>query len=331
MENQFFINLDGSIDGPFTSSDLRSLLTKSLVLPTTPARNSDQDPNLVSWRPLILLLDEASGQENSAPPIPAPPPATSTSLPEREVPSLARVALLGYPKIVGNAQKVETAQGPSSPFETEIDPVQMVPTTPDYTEVAHVGIAEGERKKLWRLFWLCAVGAFLANASIIVILFILGFSGLLPMAIAAVPNFLIWSKLAASIEKYKALTGISYPGTYVVLAIGSIIGFLGPLMMLISFWIHIRRIPNSNSSGVEEPELQSGSGDNAASPERGMVHFQDSAIGIPAVKPREKVKPGITDRAASCGSKIATFIVIIVWVFAVILAVIAILSMVEVP
>jgi hypothetical protein len=251
-----------------------------------------------------LLLDEASEQEDPPTPIPVPFPESSTSLQGREVPSLARVARLEYPK-VGNAQEEDTTQGTFSPLEAEFERVQMIPTVQDYTEGAAVGISENERKALWRLFWLCAGCAFLANASIMVILFHFEIGGLWPMIIAAFPSFLIWSKLAASIEKYKEFTRISYPETYFVLAIGSIIGLLGLLLMLISFWIHIRRIPISKCSGVEE---------------LGMHSRPDP------VKSRKKPKTDIDDHPIVVGLAMIIFMVFNLFVIADIPIVIELLS-----
>jgi len=94
------------------------------------------------------------------------------------------------------------------------------------------------------MFWLCAVGA--SQANIFVVILLAGIDIIPPLIIlglAAIPPFVVWAVFAKQLEKYKAHTGISYPTTYIVLAILSIIGLIGPLLMLISFSIRLRKIP----------------------------------------------------------------------------------------
>ncbi len=105
------------------------------------------------------------------------------------------------------------------------------------------GITHQERSALWKSFWLGAVGALVANLIIFVLLAAIRDLLLIRMIVAGLPPFLIWSSLARKLEKYKEYTGISYPLTYFVIAIGCLIGIIGPLIMLISFSIRVGRIP----------------------------------------------------------------------------------------
>jgi hypothetical protein len=105
-------------------------------------------------------------------------------------------------------------------------------------------ITSANRNRMWKMFWLCAVGA--SQANIFVVILLAGIDIIPPLIIlglAAIPPFVVWAVFAKQLEKYKAHTGISYPTTYIVLAILSIIGLIGPLLMLISFSIRLRKIP----------------------------------------------------------------------------------------
>ena len=111
-------------------------------------------------------------------------------------------------------------------------------------QVPEGAITSSERSQMWKKFWLCAVGALVANIFMFIV--VSGLGGLPPLvalSLPAIPPALIWAWLAKQLEKYKAHTGISYPTTYVVLGILSVIGLLGPLLMLISFSIRLGRIP----------------------------------------------------------------------------------------
>jgi hypothetical protein len=107
-------------------------------------------------------------------------------------------------------------------------------------------LSKAERSEIWKSFWLHAVLAFVfavgttiaANAGAMAEIPLL-----LSMAILGVPIFLVWARFVSKIEKYKDSTGITYPTTYIVLAIASVFGGIGVLVLFISLLIRLNNVP----------------------------------------------------------------------------------------
>jgi hypothetical protein len=107
-------------------------------------------------------------------------------------------------------------------------------------------LSKAERSEIWKSFWLHAVGAFLF-AIVTMIAANAGFMAEIPLAlrmvILGVPIFLVWARFVSKIEKYKDSTGITYPTTYIVLAIASVFGGIGVLVLFISLLIRLNNVP----------------------------------------------------------------------------------------
>jgi hypothetical protein len=217
--NYYYLDTKEEVQGPLALSDL-DLLYKSGVL-------------------TAATLVCAEGTQNWIPFFQLPRPAPEQQEPKKvDLPTPIKSALISCPA----CGKSVSQRAPACPNCGE--PINVSIANP--SQEAPVGaITSGERGKLWVKFWLSAVGAIVVNI-LLIILFQSGLVSLPPLValgIAAVPPFLIWASLAKRLEKYKAHTGISYPSTYVVLAILSLIGLIGPLLMLISFSIRLGKIP----------------------------------------------------------------------------------------
>ncbi len=151
-----------------------------------------------------------------------------------------------------------------------------------------------ERLEIWVSFWMHAlmalVAAFLSpifineavtDRGLHNILWFLLFSGL--------PTFLIWAHYVLKIEKYKASTGISYPSTYIVLAIASALLMVGPLVLFFSLLIRMSNVPRLETSreSSENPTIRD------PSPEPRSASLSQQATTPPATpetpSDREKV------------------------------------------
>jgi hypothetical protein len=107
-------------------------------------------------------------------------------------------------------------------------------------------LSKAERSEIWKSFWLHAIGAF-AFAVVTIIASNAGFMAesplLLRMVVLGVPIFLVWARFVSKIEKYKDSTGITYPTTYIVLAIASAFGGIGVFVLFISLLIRLHNVP----------------------------------------------------------------------------------------
>jgi hypothetical protein len=112
-----------------------------------------------------------------------------------------------------------------------------------------VPLSKADRSEIWKSFWLHAILAF-------VLAFVFGLGNmitakagamaeneLLLVILIRVPFFLVWARFVSKIEKYKNSTGIKYPMTYIVLAIGSILGVIGFVVLFISLLIRLKNVP----------------------------------------------------------------------------------------
>jgi hypothetical protein len=107
------------------------------------------------------------------------------------------------------------------------------------------GISKKEKTELWKSFWFITIGAFVTSGFVIVLCNVVPDIPLLfRMLLLGSPCYLCWAALARKLEPYTQYTGISYPSTYIVLALACYLLFVpGFLWMFISFMMRVDRIP----------------------------------------------------------------------------------------
>jgi hypothetical protein len=141
------------------------------------------------------------------------------------------------------------------------------------------------------------------------ILWFLLFSGL--------PTFLIWAHYVLKIEKYKASTGISYPSTYIVLAIASALLMVGPLVLFFSLLIRLSNVPRLETSrdSPDNPTIRKPSPDPPSAslsqqaptppavpktpPNGGEVIIQSRNIAPQRLSPKAIMKPEQEQRSSA--------------------------------